>query len=194
MIPDQGYAIASALIQHFEGRRLAPYQDIRGIWTIGNGNTTDLDGNAVTADTPPLTDEQCDELRERTIRKQAFRIAPLVKTALTEHEWGACLSLAWNIGAGAFLGSTVLRLINQGMLTAGGRHFVDWCHVDGKLCQPLLARRRAETIVFGSHDTSGALVPVLAAVMVPKPVAPPVETTDELNAASLAAAKLGAST
>jgi len=192
MISNQAYQIASALIQHFEGRRLAPYRDIRGIWTYGNGNTTDLDGNPVTAKTPPLTEAQCDELRERTIRSQAFRIAPAVKVALTDHQWGASLSLAWNIGSGAFLGSTVLRLYNQGMVVGGIRHFVDWCHVDGALCAPLLARRRAEAMVAMTSDISGATVPAMAAIMAPKsalPIDPLNETTDDLNAASLAAAQ-----
>ena len=49
-------------IKSFEKCRLAPYQDSNGIWTIGWGNTFDLNNKRVTKNTIALTQAQADEL------------------------------------------------------------------------------------------------------------------------------------
>jgi lysozyme len=181
IITDAGLAIASPLIVHFEGTVLHPYQDIRGIWTIGNGNTTLLDGTPVTEGTAPITAEQCDELRERTLREKVAPVLDaMLTTVLSDHEQGALLSLVWNIGNTAFRTSTVRAMIERGYLVSAGRHFVDWCHADGNLCVPLLNRRRAEQVVWNTGDVTGAIVPALHAIM------RPAVTADTLNSAELA--------
>jgi lysozyme len=194
IITEPGLAIGSQLIQHFEGQVLHPYQDIRGIWTIGNGNTTLLDGTPVAADTAPITAEQCDELRERTLReKVAPALNAMLTTVLSDHEQGALLSLVWNIGNTAFRTSTLRAMINLHFLVSAGRHFVDWCHAGGNLCVPLLNRRRAEQVVWNTGDVAGAIVPALHEIMQTKaapasaaPAAPAAQTADDLNSAELA--------
>jgi lysozyme len=158
MVSEQGYVIGSQAICHFEGQRLAPYQDTRGIWTIGNGNTSLLDGTPVTEDTLPLTVDECNTLREQTLREKVGPWLDLaVRWQLADHQWGALLSLVWNIGNGAFSQSTVLKYINRGLLDAAAGRFTDWCYSGGKYLPALYRRRQAEAVIWRTADLNSAL-------------------------------------
>jgi len=158
MVSEQGYVIGSQVICHFEGQRLAPYQDTRGIWTIGNGNTSLLDGTPVTETTPPLTLDECVALREQTLRQKVGPAMDLVvHWQLADHQWGALLSLVWNIGNGAFAQSTILKYINQGLLYAAAGRFTDWTYSGGKYLPALYRRRVAESLIYRTADVAGAL-------------------------------------
>lgn len=98
-------------IKQFEGLRLKAYQDQAGIWTIGYGSTQYDNGEKV-KEGDVITVPRALELLEWGVNTKATNIAYLIKAILNQNQVDAILCLTYNIGAGAFAKSTVLREIN----------------------------------------------------------------------------------
>lgn len=86
---------------------LTPYQDSKGIWTDGLGNT-----HGVIPNGPPITMEKAQEDFQRN---SAWVLASLglVQPPLEQNQFDALFSLIFNIGPGAWGSSTMLRMLNQ---------------------------------------------------------------------------------
>jgi lysozyme len=63
---------------------------------------------------------------------------------LHQHEYDAFLSLAYNIGAGAFCGSTLVRKLNTGDYTGACAEILRWDKFQGQPLRGLTLRRQAE--------------------------------------------------
>jgi lysozyme len=151
----QAEEIALNLVKQFEGFRAAPYPDpVSGgePWTIGYGSTRDLQGRPVTADTPPISEVQASQLALLDMLTAFNAIASEIKVPLTEHERAAVEDFIYNVGAGNFRDSTLLRLINQNQLALAAKQFALWDHADGQVIAGLLRRRLAEEEVFLTKD------------------------------------------
>lgn len=81
--------------------------------------------------------------------------------ALVEHSGGDHLSdeqeaalsdFVYNLGAGAFLGSTLRKDLLKGDYAAAAGEFAKWDHAGGKVLAGLLRRRLAEEAMFTSAD------------------------------------------
>ena len=194
-ISEAAIALAIPTLDRFEGTVLHPYLDTRGIWTIGTGNTTLLNGQPVTAHTPPITLAEADALCEQTLRLKVLpRLTSGLSNPLLDHQAAALISLVWNIGNGAFAASTVRRMLNLGRPDLAVWHFRDWCHVAGRYSQALYNRRMAETAIWNTGDTFVPPSVLSSAALVSAPVVSRTpDTTDALNAAELTATE-GATT
>lgn len=143
-----------AIIQQFEGFSAKPYLDRVKVPTIGFGNTYYLDGSKVKMTDKPLTREQATELQLDIINRDfAPKIASLlsaqIKTGfVTQNMFDACVSLAYNIGIGAFTGSSVVRNIKAGNKQKAGDSFLLWNKAGGQVLQGLVNRRNAERKLF----------------------------------------------
>ena len=75
---------------------------------------------------------------------------------LTQHQFDALVSFVYNCGTGAFLSSTMLRLINYQSYADAADQFLEWVHgeVDGKkvVLPGLVSRRGAERAMFLTPD------------------------------------------
>lgn len=136
------------LIQQFEGLKLKAYQDSVGIWTIGYGNITYLDGTKVKKG-DEITREQADLMFKQTANKFALEVAKLIDVCLTQNQFNALVSLAYNIGIGAFKGSTLLKKVNNNPSNPTIKdEFLKWKMAGGKVIQGLLNRRIKESEVY----------------------------------------------
>lgn len=134
---------AASLIKAAEGCRLNAYKCPAGIWTIGYGHTAGVTAGDV------WTQEQADRALEQDIGK--YRKAVLIACpALADYpnRLAACISLAYNIGTGAFASSSVARHINKGDYRAAADAFLLWVHAGGRKLEGLVKRRQAERNVF----------------------------------------------
>lgn len=95
-----------------EGIKLKPYLDTRGIATIAMGNTYYQNGSKVKMTDPALSLVEAEHLAKTTADRFAAKVNHLVKSTLNQNQFNALVSLAYNIGLGAFEGSTVLKLVN----------------------------------------------------------------------------------
>lgn len=138
-----------SLTEQFEGCRLTAYQDQVGVWTIGYGHT----GPDVTPGLT-ITQDQAQALLAHDVGKAVTCVNHVVAIQLTQNEFDALVDFVFNLGAGAFTGSTMLRDLNAGNISAAAAQFDEWDHAGGAVVAGLLRRRQAETALFNSVDAS----------------------------------------
>lgn len=131
---------AVALVAEFEACRLRAYRCPAGVWTLGWGETDGIAPGMVWSQAQ--ADQRfCDSLTAFTHQVQA-----LLKVHAEPNQLGALVSLAYNIGIGAFARSSVLKAHNAGDEQAAARAFGLWnkARVNGVLTVLAgLTRRRA---------------------------------------------------
>ena len=138
------------LVKRFEGLRLTAYQDSVGIWTIGYGTTAAAGVGIAPKAGMTITEAQAEAYLRAGLEKFAAQIRPMIKVPVTPNQFGACLSLAYNIGPGAFARSSVLRHLNAGNLERAKASFALWNKAGGKVLAGLVRRRAAEAALFST--------------------------------------------
>lgn len=131
-----------------EGCRLKAYQDSVGVWTIGYGNTFYDDGQSVKKG-DIINQEQAEILLKIIVDDFADKVSALITATINDNQFAALLSLAYNIGIGAFKRSTVLRKVNLNPSDPTiAAAFDMWKNAGGKPI--LLARRKREAKLYFS--------------------------------------------
>ena len=136
------------LIKDFEGFSSTSYLDVVNIPTIGWGNTFYEDG---TKDKLGDQISKTDALKLLEVianRDFADKIFPSIKVKVSQSQFDAMVSLAYNIGTGAFLKSTLLKKVNAGDLAGAGEEFLRWNKANGKEVIGLTRRREREKQLF----------------------------------------------
>ena len=131
------------LIRRHEGCRLQAYRCPAGILTIGIGHT----GPEVTADME-IDEEEALALLASDVGGAEEAVMDHVHVGLNQNEFDALVSLAFNIGGGAFARSTLLRLLNAGEREAAGAEFARWTRAGPHVLPGLVARRAEERALF----------------------------------------------
>jgi GH24 family phage-related lysozyme (muramidase) len=90
-----------AAIARREGTKLVAYQDSGGVLTIGTGHTSAAGAPHVTAGMG-ITAAEADQILSRDLAATEAAVTKAVHVPLAQHEFDALVSLAFNIGAGAF--------------------------------------------------------------------------------------------
>jgi lysozyme len=139
------------LICEFEGLRLKPYLCSAKIPTIGYGNTYYPDGKRVTLLDKEITKEYAFEIFKVIADKYAKRVSEMVKKPLTQNQFNALVSFAYNVGTGAFSTSTLLKKVNANPNDLTIRNeFARWTRANGKIVNGLVNRRKKESDVYFS--------------------------------------------
>lgn len=146
---------ALALIKTYEGLMLKAYKDPVGIWTIGYGHTADA-GPPVPKAGMVLTKAGAEALLIKDLRAYEAAVHKAVKVPMTDNQFGALVSLCYNIGPGNFAKSTLVRKLNAGDINGAAAQFDVWVNAGGKRLQGLVNRRNAEQALFKKR--SGSLV------------------------------------
>ena len=134
------------LIKQFEGFSPVAYYCPGGRLTIGYGDTLDvIEGQTI-------TEEDADaRLRARVIEFENC-VERYVAEHLSQNEFDALVSLAYNIGTANFAKSSVVRFLNAGARRKAGDSFLRWNKIrkNGKLEESvgLTRRRKAERELF----------------------------------------------
>lgn len=129
------------LTKQAEGLRLATYLCPAHKLTIGYGHTGPDVKQGMT-----ITEPQADALLATDLADAGEAVEKAVKTPLNDNQYAALCDFVFNLGAGAFLGSTLLRKLNAGDYAGAADEFPRWdkAHVDGEVkTLPGLTRRRA---------------------------------------------------
>lgn len=100
---------------------LTPYRDIAGVWTNGYGNT-----RGVTATTTPITEGQAELDLIQHLREADTVIDQHVTVHLNANQSGALQLFILNVGAGKFITSTLLKLLNQRRYDAVPAQLMRW--------------------------------------------------------------------
>lgn len=143
-----------ALIKSFEGRakrrpdgRLDAYPDPGSggdPWTIGWGST----GPGIKRGTI-WTQAQADARFDIDVQKFAAKVSDLIGDApTTPGQFGAMVSLAYNVGTGNLASSTLLRMHKAGDYAGAAAQLARWNRADGRVMAGLARRRAAERALY----------------------------------------------
>ena len=146
---------ALALIEHFEGYhralpdgRAAPYLCPARVATIGIGSTTYEFGRPVTLADPPVDRARATALLAQELAACEAAVDRLTTRRLPAASRGALVSFVYNLGPGAYRGSTLRRHVNAGAWLAAAAEFLKWRMAGGVPLAGLERRRRAEATLF----------------------------------------------
>jgi lysozyme len=134
-------------IKKHEGLVLSVYRDQAGLPTIGYGHLI-KPGESF----GPITEAEASALLMRDVQVAIDAVNGVVTVPLSQSEFDALVSLAYNIGGGAFASSTLVRKLNAGDRAGATAEFVRWNKVrqGGALVDSagLTNRRLAEARIF----------------------------------------------
>jgi lysozyme len=144
---------AVAMIAGYEGYREYAYEPVPGDkTTIGYGQTYYADGSAVKAGDKITKQEAFEQLTLLTKRDVVDKLATCVKVPISQNEYDAYVSLAYNIGQSAFCGSTLVKKLNQYDYVGACQQILRWDKYKGKTLKGLSNRRLKEykTCMWGT--------------------------------------------
>ncbi|MCB1378464.1 MAG: lysozyme [Alphaproteobacteria bacterium] len=148
-----------ALIRRFEGFRAKAYRCPAGIWTIGYGHTSQAGPPTVTPGMQINRDDASDIL-DRDVARFAEDVRKLVRVDLSDAQFAALVSFAFNVGIGNFRASSVLKAVNAGEFDIVPRRLQLWVKAGSKILPGLVKRRAAEAELFiggeGSAETAAS--------------------------------------
>lgn len=133
-----------ALTESFEGCKLTAYQDPKGVWTNGYGNTHGVVPGST------ITQAQADADLQANLFIAICVVNRSVTIKLTQGEFDALVDFVFNVGPGNFVGSTLLKLLNAGDFHHAALEFDKWDRCNGKVLAGLLRRRQAEEDEFNA--------------------------------------------
>ncbi|ANI82400.1 lysozyme [Kosakonia oryzae] len=136
-----------ALIKQFEGLRLTAYQDSVGVWTIGYGWTQPVDGKPISKGMV-IKPETAERLLKIGMVSYENDVSKLVKVKLTQGQFDALVSFAYNLGSRALSRSTLLKKLNAGDYDGAADEFPRWNQAGGRELAGLTRRREAEFALF----------------------------------------------
>jgi lysozyme len=134
-------------IKNFEGLRLGAYRCPAGKLTIGYGHTgSDVVEGMVISRT------EADALLVRDVMGFASKVNEMLVWDVTDGQFDAMVDFAFNLGATALKGSTLLRKLEAGDVDGAAEEFLRWnkSRVNGEVVvlPGLTKRRAAERVRF----------------------------------------------
>lgn len=136
----------AGLIARFEGFIPRPYDDAAGHATIGYGHLLHH-GPVTQADVRrwgTISKAEGMRLLREDAREAARAVEEQVRVRLHQHQFDALVSFVFNVGAGAFGSSTLLRRLNAGERDAVPGELMRWTRAGGRELAGLVRRRREE--------------------------------------------------
>jgi lysozyme len=132
------------LVKSFEGLRLDAYRCAAGVLTIGWGSTGPHVKEGMT-----ISLEEAETLLKTDLARFERGVDAMTEgVATSDNQFAACVSLAYNIGLGAFVGSTVLKRHKLGNHLGASRAFILWNKAKGQVLKGLTRRREAEAKLY----------------------------------------------
>jgi len=137
---------AFAILRQFERLSLVAYEDPGGIYTIGYGATT-LDGEPVEPGTT-ITGSQADALLQMNVATVTDGLNAVLKVPVSQEQFDALVSWAFNIGVRAARESTLVLHLNSGKPYEAALEFVRWIYQGVEVLNGLIRRRIVEAALF----------------------------------------------
>ena len=118
-----------------------------GVLTIGWGHTGPDVYQGMT-----ITQQQAETYLTNDLQKFADCVSNYLRVSLNPNQVGALVSFTFNLGCGAFQGSTLLRRLNAGEdpNTVVAQELPRWVYANGVKLPGLVRRRDAEVAFFKS--------------------------------------------
>ena len=152
---------AIKVICHHEGIRFKPYRCPAQLWTIGVGHVLYPDQAKIPMDQRgayPLRPEdnrtfskdEVDGILRSDLQRFERGVGQLIPVALTQGQFDACVSFAFNVGLGTLQRSTFRQKVLRGEKDAAIASLLQYCKAGGKVLRGLENRRKDEAALFMS--------------------------------------------
>ena len=194
-------AATIAFIKAIETFRAAPYDDGYGYWTIGYGSRRDAQGREVTRATPPVTVAEAEAMLARDLAQAIEWVRQAIRVPLADHQAGALVSLAYNLGSLNAKAESLVALVNAEDWRQAAERFQVYRMSAGKPSLGLRRRRWAEAAIFLGADPveaqrlawDGRIRTVDDWPPLPEGAEPVLSEADRLNELQLASLRRGES-
>ena len=154
-------ADAIKMIAHHEGLRFKPYQCPARLWTVGVGHVLypeqgklpidQRDGFALRPkDNRQFTKDEVDGILRSDLQRFERGVEQLISVKLTQGQFDACVSFAFNVGLGTLQRSTFRQKVIRGEKDAAIASLLQYCKAGGKVLRGLENRRKDEAALFMS--------------------------------------------
>lgn len=131
-----------AIIKAAEGLELSSYLCPAKVWTIGYGCTTDVRPGQT------ISESEAEERLTRDLENAERCVNNALSVDLTDNQFSALVSFVFNLGCGAFKGSTLFKRLQAGDIPGAAKEFEKWNKGGGKVLPGLVTRRKAEMDLF----------------------------------------------
>ncbi|MGR8980830.1 MAG: lysozyme [Gammaproteobacteria bacterium] len=147
------------LFKEWEGLVTHEYLDSGGAPTIGIGHlltrSERMSGKIVIkgqgfAYRNGLTEQQCWDLLDQDLDGTEKAVNEAVTVPLNQNQFDALVSFVFNVGDGAFRGSTLLKLLNQRQYDQVPVQLRRWVRDNGHMVQGLVNRREKEIALWNT--------------------------------------------
>jgi lysozyme len=137
-------------------------EKVKGTLTIGYGHTDAAAHPLKIARGLRITEAEAVEVLDVDLDECEEDVLDLVKVALSQGQFDACVSLVFNMGAGNFKKSTLLKRLNKGDMKGARDAFDLYVNSDGEFMRGLQRRRDGEQVLWDAE-----IAPVLPKEAVP---------------------------
>lgn len=138
------------LIKSFEGCKLVGYACPANVPTIGYGTIRKPDGSKIVIG-EQITLQQAEEYLRHDITTFELGVDAMCIDTITQNQFDALVSFAYNLGSGNLKGSTLLKKVNINPNDPSiGAEFIKWNKANGKILAGLTRRREAERFLYFS--------------------------------------------
>lgn len=131
-------------IKSFESCRLKAYLCPANVWTIGYGHTAGVKPG------DQISQMQAERYLKADLVSVEQDVQKIVRVPLTQGQFDALVSFAFNCGTRALSTSTLLRKLNQCDYDGAAQEFSRWVYANGKRLGGLERRRGLEKRMFES--------------------------------------------
>lgn len=137
------------LIKSFEGFFSKPYLCPANVPTIGYGATYYEDGHKVSLKDSPIDEQRATQLLMNVLVSYEKAVDSFCRDDITQHQFDALTSFAYNVGTNALKNSTLLKLVNNNPSDPEIRtQFMRWNKAAGRVLKGLTRRRQAEADLY----------------------------------------------
>jgi lysozyme len=136
------------MLAHHEGVRTKPYRCPAGLWTVGVGH---LIGDGLTLPDSwnrTFSLEEVYAILATDVRKFELGVAKYINVELTQNQFDAIVSFAFNLGNGCLQRSTIRSKLNRGDVSGCLKSWAKYNKAGGKVLKGLTLRRDAEINLF----------------------------------------------
>lgn len=147
------------LFKEWEGLKTEAYADSGGALTIGIGHLLTRSeltsgkiviGGAAVEYRNGLSEAQCWQLLDQDLDSAEKAVNEAVLVPLNQNQFDALVSFAFNVGNGAFKGSTLLKVLNQGLYDQVPAQLGRWNKIHGQVVKGLTNRRNKEIALWNT--------------------------------------------
>lgn len=148
---NQSSAKGLNLIKSFEGLSLKPYLCPAGLATIGYGATYYPNGIKVKITDKPISEYEASTMLMNMLKHYEVSVDSYTRNDITQGQFDALVSFAYNCGLGNLKSSTLLKKVNANPNDPTIRkEFMKWNKGGGKVLPGLTKRRIAEADLYES--------------------------------------------